>query len=181
MGSPANSSSLQATIKMNPLPLPLSAFSQLLLLTLKPSPRLRLMPIMVIMDMAWPTMGTVMVWLITVTTVLMPTLMLTDTTTARGPLMLSPRLRLILTMVVMDMAWPTTGTVMFWLITVTTVMLTLMLTDTTTARGLLMLSPLLTRTTDITTDMLHTVMLTGVTTATLTLTVATTDTDIITK
>merc|ERR1712203_27901 len=172
MGSPANSSSLQATIKMNPLPLPLSAFSQLSLLTLKPSPRLRLMPTMVIMDMAWPTMGTVMVWLITVTTVLMPTLMLTDTTTARGPLMLSPRLRLMLTMVVMDMAWLTT---------VTTVMLTLMLTDTTTARGLLMLSPLLTRTTDITTDMLHTVMLTGVTTATLTLTVATTDTDIITK
>merc|ERR1712203_1262507 len=171
MGSPANSSSLQATIKMNPLPLPLSAFSQLSLLTLKPSPRLRLMPTMVIMDMAWPTMGTVMVWLITVTTVLMPTLMLTDTTTARGPLMLSPRLRLMLTMVVMDMAWPTTGTVM----------VTLMLTDTTTARGLLMLSPLLTRTTDITTDMLHTVMLTGVTTATLTLTVATTDTDIITK
>merc|ERR1712203_156778 len=148
MGSPANSSSLQATIKMNPLPLPLSAFSQLSLLTLKPSPRLRLMPTMVIMDMAWPTMGTVMVWLITVTTVLMPTLMLTDTTTARGPLMLSP----MLTMVVMDMAWPTTGTVMVWLITVTTVMLTLMLTDTTTARGLLMLSPLLTRTTDITTD-----------------------------
>merc|ERR1712203_541859 len=130
MGSPANSSSLQATIKMNPLPLPLSAFSQLSLLTLKPSPRLRLMPTMVIMDMAWPTMGTVMVWLITVTTVLMPTLMLTDTTTARGPLMLSP---------------------------------------------------LLTRTTDITTDMLHTVMLTGVTTATLTLTVPTDTTDIITK
>merc|ERR1712203_814140 len=103
---------------------------------------------MVIMDMAWPTTGTVMVWLITVTTVLMLTLMLTDTTTARGPLMLSPRLRLMLTMVVMDMAWPTTGTVMVWLITVTTVMLTLMLTDTTTARGLLMLSPLLTRTTD---------------------------------
>merc|ERR1712001_146035 len=181
MGSLANSSSLQTTIKMKSLPLPLSAFSQLSLLTLKPSPRLRLMPTMVIMDMAWPTTGTVMVWLITVTTVLMPTLMLTDTTTARGPLMLSPRLRLMLTMVVMDMAWPTT-TVMVWLITVTvTVMLTLMLTDTTTARGLLMLSPLLTRTTDITTDMLHTVMLTGVTTATLTLTVATTDTDIITK
>merc|ERR1719400_2716990 len=99
--------------------------------------------------------------------------MLTDTTTVM--------LTLMLTMVVMDMAWPTTGTVMVWLITVTTVMLTLMLTDTTTARGLLMLSPLLTPTTDITTDMLHTVMLTGVTTATLTLTVATTDTDIITK
>merc|ERR1712001_169118 len=39
---------------------------------------------------------------------------------------------------------------------------------TTTARGPLMLSPLLTHTTDITTDMLHTVMLTGVTTATRT-------------
>merc|ERR1712226_1536996 len=105
---------------------------------------------MVVMDMAWPTTGTVMVWLITVTTVPMLTLMvLTDTTTARGPLMLSPRLRLMLTMVVMDMAWPTTGTVMVWLIMVltTVLMLTLMLTDTTTARGPLMPSPLLTHTT----------------------------------
>merc|ERR1712203_1178277 len=156
MGSPANSSSLQATIKMNPLPLPLSAFSQPSLLTLKPSPRLRLMPTMVVMDMAWPTTGTVMVWLIMVTTVLMlPRMVLTDTTTARGPLMLSPRLRLMLTMAVMDMAWPTTRTVMVWLIMVltTVLMLTLMLTDTTTARGPLMLSPLLTHTTDIIMDM----------------------------
>ena len=74
----ANSSSLQTTIQdeirckysthtvsLSPSllthniyrPLPLSAFSQLSLLTLKPSPRLRLMPTMVIMDMAWPTMG----------------------------------------------------------------------------------------------------------------------------
>merc|ERR1712080_751688 len=82
--------------------------------------------------------------------------------------------------------------------------------DTTTARGLLMLSPrpmptmviimdtdspttgtvmpitvttatLMPTITDTTTDMLHTVMLTGVTTATLTLITDTTDTDIITK
>merc|ERR1712141_310054 len=96
------------------------------------------------------------VWLIMVTTVLMLTRMvLTDTTTARGPLMLSPRLRLMLTMAVMDMAWPTTRTVMVWLIMVltTVLMLTLMLTDTTTARGPLMLSPLLTHTTVIIMDM----------------------------
>merc|ERR1711910_174072 len=125
-----------------------------------------------------------MVWLIKVTTVLMLILMvLTDTTTARGPLMPSPRL--MLTMVVMDMAWPTTGTVMVWLIMVltTVLMLTLMLTDTTTARGLLMLSPLLTHTTVIIMDMAWpttgTVMLIMATMATLTLPVATTD--IITK
>merc|ERR1712203_524799 len=129
MGSLANSSSLQTTIQENPLPLPLSAFSQLSLLTLKPSPRLRLMP----------------------------------------------------TMAIMDMALPTTGTVMAWLTTVTMVMLTLMLTDTTTARGPLMLSPLLMLTTAITTVMPHTVMLTAVTTVTLMLTVATTDTDAIAK
>ena len=73
------------------------------------------------------------------------------------------------------------GTVMAWLTTVTMVMLTLMLTDTTTARDLLMLSPLLMLTTAITTVMPHTVMLTAVTTVTLMLTVATTDTDTITK
>merc|ERR1719411_2431578 len=100
------------------------------------------------------------------------------TTMARGPLTLSPLLMLMPTTVFTVTALPTTATVMVWLIMVTSV---LMLTDTTTARGPLMLSPLLTLTTDITTDMLHTVMLTGVTTATLTLTVATTDTDIITK
>merc|ERR1711997_960284 len=119
---------------------PLSAFSQLSLLTLKPSPRLRLMPTMVIiMDMAWPTMGMVMLIMVTMATLTL----IMATTMARGPLMLSPLLSPLLmpTMVIMDMAWPTTGTVMVWLITVTTVMPTLMLTDTTTARGLLMLSP----------------------------------------
>merc|ERR1712203_728455 len=129
MGSLANSSSLQTTIQENPLPLPLSAFSQLSLLTLKPSPRLRLMPTMAIMDMASLTM-------------------------------------------VMDMASLTT---------VTMGMLTPTPMDTTTARGPLMLSPLLMLTTAITTVMPHTVMLTAVTTVTLMLTVATTDTDTITK
>merc|ERR1712203_694081 len=167
MGSLANSSSLQTTIQENPLPLPLSAFSQLSLLTLKPSPRLRLMPTMAIMDMASLTTVTM--------DMLTPTPM--DTTTARDLLMLSPLLRLLLmpTTVATVMALPTTGTVMAWLTTVTMVMLTLMLTDTTTARGPLMLSPLLMLTTAITTVMPHTVMLTAVTTVTLMLTVATTD------
>merc|ERR1739848_660081 len=175
MGSLANSSSLQTTIQENPLLLSLSAFSQLSLLTLKPSPRLRLMPTMAIMVTALPTTGTVMVWLTTGTTVLMLTLMLTDTTTARGPLrlrlspppLLSPLL--MPTMVTITVtALPTTGTVMVWL------------TTGTTARGPLMLSPLLMLTTVITTVMPHTVMLTAATTATLMLT-ATTATDIITK
>merc|ERR1712203_167046 len=142
MGSLANSSSLQTTIQDDPLPLPLSAFSQLSLLTLKPSPRLRLMPTMVIiMDMAWPTTGTVMPIMVTMATLTL----IMATTMARGPLMLSPLLSPLLmpTMVLTVTALPTTGTVMVWLITVTTVlMLTLMLmTDTTTARGPLMLSP----------------------------------------
>merc|ERR1739844_874878 len=73
----------------------------------------------------------------------------------------------------MDMASPITGTVML----TTAIMATLTpTTDTTTARGLLMLSPLLTHSTDITMDMLHTVMLTGVTTATPMLTMVTTAT-----
>merc|ERR1712203_185497 len=182
MGSLANSSSLQTTIQENPLPLPLSAFSQLSLLTLKPSPRLRLMPTMAIMDMASLTMVMDMASLTTVTMgMLTPTPM--DTTTARDLLMLSPLLRPLLspTTVATVMALPTTGPVMAWLTTVTMAMLTLMLTDTTTARGPLMLSPLLMLTTAITTVMPHTVMLTAVTTVTLMLTVATTDTDTITK
>merc|ERR1739848_148684 len=168
MGSLANSSSLQTTIQENPLLLPLSAFSQLSLLTLKPSPRLRLMPTTAIMATALPTTGTVMVWL---------TLMLTDTTTARGPLrlrlspppLLSPLLMPTLVIITVT-ALPTTGTT-------ATLMLTM---ATTTARGPLMLSPLLMLTTVITTVMPHTVMLTAATTATLMLT-ATTATDIITK
>merc|ERR1712172_98492 len=89
MGSLANSSSLQTTIQENPLLLSLSAFSQLSLLTLKPSPRLRLMPTTAATVMALPTTGTAMAWLTVVTTVLMLTPMeLTDTTTARGLLRL---------------------------------------------------------------------------------------------
>merc|ERR1712172_450468 len=141
MGSLANSSSLQTTIQENPLLLSLSAFSQLSLLTLKPSPRLRLMP---------TTAGTAMAWLTVVTTVLMLTPMEpTDTTTARGllrlrlspPPLLSPLL--MPTTAVTDMAWPITHTVMAWLTTVLTTVLTLtlMLTDTTTARGPLRPSP----------------------------------------
>merc|ERR1711971_945678 len=183
MGSLANSSSLQTTIQENPLLLSLSAFSQLSLLTLKPSPRLRLMP---------TTAATVMALLTVVTTVLMLTPMeLTDTTTASGllrlrlspPPLLSPLL--MPTMAVTGMAWPITHTVMAWLTTVLTTVLTLtlMLTDTTTARGPLSPSPRPMPTTVITTDMAWpttgTAMLTMATTATLTLPVATTD--IITK
>merc|ERR1711883_12239 len=111
------------------------------------------MPTMVIiMDMASPITGTVML-----TTAIMATM-------ARGPLM--PSQRPMLSTVITVMASPTTGTDMAWLITAITATLMLTTTDTTTARGLLMLSPLLTHSTDITMDMLHTVMLTGVTTAT---------------
>merc|ERR1712113_64423 len=111
----------------------------------------------------------------------MLTLMLMATTTARDLLMLSPRL--MLTMATMDMDWPTTDMDMDWLIMATTVlMLTLMAPmATTTARGLLMLSLLLMPTTAITTGMLLMAMLTVATTAILMLTMATTDTDIITK
>merc|ERR1711971_668484 len=188
MGSLANSSSLQTTIQENPLLLSLSAFSQLSLLTLKPSPRLRLMPTTAATVMALPTTGTAMAWLTVVTTVLMLTPMeLTDTTTARGllrlrlspPPLLSPLL--MPTMAVTDMTWPITHTVMAWLTTVLT--LTLMLTGTTTARGPLRPSPRPMPTTVIITDMAWpttgTAMLTMATTATLTLPVATTD--IITK
>merc|ERR1711863_192031 len=114
----------------------------------------------------------------------MATLMLTmATTTARDLLMLSPRL--MLTMATMDMDWPTTDMDMDWLIMATTVlMLTLMPPmATTTARGLLMLSPRLMPTTATTTAMdwptTGTDTLTMATTVTLMLTVATTD--IITK
>merc|ERR1712048_56280 len=105
MGSLANSSSLQTTIQdeIRRKPLPLSAFSQLSLLTLKPSPRLRLMPIMAIMDMAWPTTGTDMVWLIMGTATLATLIM--ATTTARGLLMPSPRL--MPCMEDMDITWAT--------------------------------------------------------------------------
>merc|ERR1711993_2729 len=96
------------------------------------------------------------------------------------PLLLSPLL--MPTTAITFTALPTTGTDMAWLTTVTTVlMLTLMLTDTTTARGPLMLSPLLMLTTVITTVMPHTVMLTAATSATLMLATDTTDTGIITK
>merc|ERR1712076_192862 len=143
--------------------LSLSAFSQLSLLTLKPSPRLRLMPTTAVMVMALPTTGTVMAWDTTGTTVLMLTpMVLTDTTTARGPL----RLRLSPPPLLSPL-----------------LMLTLALTDTTTARGPLTPSPRPMPTTVIITDMAWpttaTVMLTMATTATLTLPVATTD--IITK
>merc|ERR1712203_771524 len=180
MGSLANSSSLQTTIQDDPLLLSLSAFSQLSLLTLKPSPRLRLMPTMAVMATALPTTGTVMAWDTTGTTVLMLTpMVLTDTTTARGPLRLRPPPLLSpLLMPTTDVtvtALPTTGTVMAWLTTVltTVLMLTLTLTDTTTARGPLTPSPRPMPTTVIITDMAWpttgTVMLTMATTATLTL------------
>merc|ERR1712072_163082 len=100
---------------------------------------------------------------------------------ARGLLMLSPLLSLLLmpSMVITVMDSPIMGTVMVWLIMVTMVMPILMLMDTTMERGLLMLSPLLTHSTDITTDMLHTP---GVTTATRTAIMPMdTDTDTITK
>merc|ERR1711971_929454 len=158
MGSLANSSSLQTTIQENPLLLSLSAFSQLSLLTLTPSPRLRLMPTTAVMVMALPTTGTVMAWDTTGTTVLMLTpMVLTDTTTARGPLSLRlspPPLLSPLLMPTTDVtvtAWPTTGTVMPWLTTVLTTVL--MLTDTTTARGPLTPSPRPMPTTVIITDM----------------------------
>merc|ERR1719216_152326 len=95
----------------------------------------------------------------------------TDTTTARGLLMLrlSPLLMLT-TVMLMDTDWPTMDTTD-----------TPMLTTVTTARGPLMLSPLLMLTTVIIMDMLHTDMLTVDTTATPMLTVATTDTDTITN
>merc|ERR1711981_1172667 len=84
---------------------------------------------------------------------------------ARGLLMPSPLPRPMPFMVPMvTMVWATT----VWVTEPTdTATLTLTIMDTT-ARGPLMLSPLLTHTTDITTDMLHTVMLTGVTSATRT-------------
>merc|ERR1711930_40134 len=100
-----------------------------------PSPRLRLMPTTAIMDTVLPTMD-------------------------------------------MDTAWPTTDTDMPTTDTTDTPMLT---TVTTTARGPLMLSPLLMLTTVIIMDMLHTDMLTVDTTATPMLTMATTATDTITN
>merc|ERR1712172_243643 len=129
MGSLANSSSLQTTIQENPLLLSLSAFSQLSLLTLKPSPRLRLMPTTAATVMALPTTGTAMAWLTVVTTVLMLTPMeLTDTTTARGPLRPSPR-PMPTTVIITDMAWPTTGTAMLTMATTATLTLPVATTD----------------------------------------------------
>merc|ERR1712158_208013 len=98
----------------------------------------------------------------------------------------SPRLRLMPTTAIMDTVlptmdmdtvWPTTDTDMPTMDTTDTPMLT----TVTTARGPLMLSPLLMLTTVIIMDMLHTDMLTVDTTATPMLTVATTDTDTITN
>merc|ERR1719331_2510052 len=103
--------------------------------------------------MALPTTGTVMAWDTTGTTVLMLTpMVLTDTTTARGPL----RLRLSPPPLLSPLLMPTTdGTVMAWPTTGTTVlMLTpMVLTDTTTARGPLTPSPRPMPTTVIITDM----------------------------
>merc|ERR1712158_164761 len=83
--------------------------------------RLRLSPLLMpttdVTVTAWLTTGTVMAWLTTVlTTVLMLTLTLTDTTTARGPLTPSPR-PMPTTVIITDMAWPTTGTVMLTMAT----------------------------------------------------------------
>merc|ERR1719361_1513739 len=90
--------------------------------------------------------------------------------------------RLMPTTDVMDMDWPTTDMDMDWPTTDTVVtMATPTPTVTTMARGLLMLSPLLMPTTDITTAMPHTDMPTVVTMATPTPTVVTTDTETITK
>merc|ERR1711899_376595 len=135
--------------------LPLSAFSQLSLLTLKPSPRLRLMPTTAITTgTVWLTTGTGMLIMDTTDT---PMLTMA-TTTARGLLMLSPRL--MPSTDTTDTDWLTTDTDMAWLTMDTMVMPTLMLTDTTTAT-------------------LPTAMLTVDTTAILMLTMATTATDII--
>merc|ERR1712024_59614 len=171
MGSLANSSSLQTTIQDEIWLLPLSAFSQLSLLMLKPSLRLRLMPTMAITTaMDWLTTDTGTPTTATTATP-MPTM---ATTTTRGPLMLSQRL--MLSMDIMGTDWPTTGTGMDWLTTATTAMLTPMPTGTTTARGLLMLSPRLMLSMAITTVMLLTVMPTVDTTAILMPTMATTAT-----
>merc|ERR1739845_168046 len=140
--------------------------------TLKPSPRLRLMPTMAITTaMDWPTTDTGTLTMATTATP-MPTM---ATTTARGPLMLSQRL--MLTMDIMGTDLPTTDTGMYWLTMATTApMLTPTPTDTTTARGPLMLGLRLMLTTAITTVMLLTVMPTVDTTAILMPTMATTAT-----
>merc|ERR1712001_810756 len=118
-----------------------------------PSPRLRLMPTTAIMDTVLPTMDMDTAWPTTATAtatldMAMPTLMPTDTTMARGLLMLrlSPLLMLT-TVMLMDTVWPTTDTDMPTMVT-------------TTARGPLMPSPLLMLTTVIIMAMLHTDMLT---------------------
>merc|ERR1712241_1238724 len=101
-----------------------------------------------------------------------------------GLLKLTPsqRLRLMPTTVsIMDMDWPTTDMDTDWLTTDTMDTPTPTPMVTTMARGLLMLSPLLMPTTDITTATLHTDMPTVVTMATPTPTMVTTDTDTITK
>merc|ERR1719468_597589 len=120
--------------------------------------RLRLMPMptMAPTAMAWPTTATDMVLptmdtdMATTTVMLIP--MPTSDTTARGPLMLRllPLLRLMLmpTMAPMATVWLITDTAMVSPITVmatmdTTAMLIPMPTTDTTARGLLMLPPLL--------------------------------------
>merc|ERR1719209_2429297 len=120
-------------------------------LMLRPSPRLRLMPrptTMVAMDSV-PTVATDLELTATDT---VPTAMATlpmamePTTTARGPLMLRPSPRLMLrltTMVAMD----SVPTVMDWELMATDTVLMAMATpptpdtDTTTARGPLMLRP----------------------------------------
>merc|ERR1711953_159192 len=111
--------------------LPLSAYSQPSLPTLKPSPRLRLMPTMAITTaMDWPTTDTGTLTMATTATP-MPTM---ATTTARGPLMLSQRL--MLTMDIMGTDLPTTDTGMDWLTMATA---TAMLTPTPTATTTVML------------------------------------------
>merc|ERR1712226_362042 len=90
---------------------------------------LRLMPTTAVMVMALPTTGTVMAWDTTGTTVLMLTpMVLTDTTTARGPLTPSPR-PMPTTVIITDMAWPTTGTVMLTMATTATLTLPVATTD----------------------------------------------------
>merc|ERR1712223_1284252 len=101
--------------------LPLSAFSQLSLLMLRPSPRLRPMPTTATMVMDWPIMATA-----TLTTATTATPMLTmDTTTARGPPMLSPLLMLTTATITVMLL-----TVMLTVVTTATLMPTMDTTDT---------------------------------------------------
>merc|ERR1712203_766638 len=83
--------------------------------------RLRLSPPPLLSPLLMPTTDVTVTALPTtgLTTVLMLTLTLTDTTTARGPLTPSPR-PMPTTVIITDMAWPTTGTVMLTMATTAT-------------------------------------------------------------